>query len=250
MAYTAAIAGKGGVGKSTIAALLIKALAEKSGDVVLAVDADPNSNLGDKLGVRVEKTIGDLREDLIKNAEQISSSTSKHEYVRYQIQLAMVEGDRFDLITMGRSEGPGCYCYINNVLRTFLDELMDDYAYIVIDNEAGMEHLSRRTTRKMDKLIVVSDPTKLGIETAIRIRKLAMNMNIDVKSSMLIINRCPHELPPIIQEMAIASEFSEVRKVPHDKRIEEMAVNGEPLIHIEKTNRAFKAVMEIAKDLN
>ena len=132
----------------------------------MAIDADPNSNLGDKLGMPVEHTIGELREDLLRKAEELSAGVSKHELVRYQMEMAKVEGSNFDLLTMGRPEGRGCYCYINNILRTFIDEAMNSYDYAVIDNEAGMEHLSRRTTKRMDVLIVVSDNTKLGVETA------------------------------------------------------------------------------------
>ncbi|MCQ5375667.1 MAG: AAA family ATPase [Methanomassiliicoccales archaeon] len=249
MSYTIAVAGKGGVGKSTIAALLIRALAEKSREIVLAVDADPNSNLGEKLGVKVDKTIGDLREDLLKKADEIPAGTSKQEFVRYQIQLALVEGDQFDLLTMGRPEGPGCYCYINNILRTFMDELIDDYAYIVIDNEAGMEHLSRRTTRKMDKLIVVSDATKLGIDTAVRIKKLAEEMKIEIKSNMLIINRSPMEFHGIVEAAINAGRFQEVRKVPNDKKIEELAMAGEPLTKLDSTSPAFRAIKEITRDI-
>jgi len=136
-----AIAGKGGVGKSTIAALLVRALHERTGKIIMAVDADPNSNLGEKLGIKVERTIGDIREDIMKRADDIPVGQSKQEYVRYQMRLALVEGEGFDLLSMGRPEGRGCYCYINNILRTFLDLAMDDYEYVVIDNEAGMEHL-------------------------------------------------------------------------------------------------------------
>ncbi|MBM4237398.1 MAG: carbon monoxide dehydrogenase, partial [Euryarchaeota archaeon] len=198
MTITIAVAGKGGVGKSTISALLVMALAERSGEVVLAVDADPNSNLGDKLGVKVGKTLGDLREDLLRKADEIPAGTSKQEFVKYQIQLAMVEGSSFDLLTMGRPEGPGCYCYINNILRVFLDTLIDEYEFVIIDNEAGMEHLSRRTTRKMDALFLVSDATKVGIETAVRLHGLAREMKIQVGRTMLIVNKAAGELHPTV----------------------------------------------------
>ena len=139
MSYVIAVAGKGGVGKSTLSALLVRSLSELTGEIVLAVDADPNANLGDKLGVKVERTIGQLREDLLKQADDLPAGMSKQDAVMYHLRLAMVEGEKFDLVTMGRQEGRGCYCYINNLLRTFLDGIMDDYRYVVIDNEAGME---------------------------------------------------------------------------------------------------------------
>ena len=158
-----AIAGKGGVGKSTFSTLIIKNLIEKVDNLILAVDADSNSTLGQMLGVNVEQSIGDLREVFLKEKDNIPQGMSKHEYVKYELQLAMTEGDKFDLITMGRPEGPGCYCAINNILRTYMDALADKYQYIVIDNEAGMEHLSRRTTKAMDKFFIVSDFTSIGI---------------------------------------------------------------------------------------
>jgi len=156
---TIAITGKGGTGKTTFASLLVKHLSTKSA-TVLAVDADPNSNLDARLGMHVEQTIGDLREDLLK--EHFPAGVAKSELIEYQIRLALVEGDTFDLIAMGRPEGPGCYCYINNVLRDVLDRLSVNYDYVVIDNEAGMEHLSRRTTRDVDVLFIMSDVTVLA----------------------------------------------------------------------------------------
>jgi CO dehydrogenase maturation factor len=156
---TIAITGKGGTGKTTFASLLVKHLSANN-KAILAVDADPNSNLDMRLGLRVQQTIGDLREDLLKKS--FPAGIAKNELVEYQIRLALVEGDTFDLIAMGRPEGPGCYCYINNVLRDVLDRLSVNYDYVVIDNEAGMEHLSRRTTRNVDVLFIISDVTALG----------------------------------------------------------------------------------------
>jgi CO dehydrogenase maturation factor len=172
------VAGKGGVGKSTVSSLLIRNITNKKDSVILAVDADSNSTLCQMLGVDIEQTVGDLREELVKDVDNIPQGMSKFEYVQYQLRLAMAEGDKFDLITMGRPEGPGCYCYINNILRTYMDALVDKYNYIIIDNEAGMEHLSRRTTREMDKFFVVTDFTPIGFETAERIRDLSQDMDI------------------------------------------------------------------------
>lgn len=249
MSYVVAIAGKGGVGKSTISAILVRALHERTGDVVLAVDADPNSNLGQKLGVIVENTIGDLREDMLEKADQIPAGMSKQEYVRYHIGLALTEGEEFDLLTMGRSEGPGCYCYINNILRTFMDELMEDYGYAVIDNEAGMEHLSRRTTRRMDALILVSDPTKIGVETASKLRELACSMEIEIGRVVLLMNRAPEEMHPVLQDAIDASGFEEVVFVPNDSQVEELTVVGEPLVSLDNTSEALRSVKKLASSL-
>ncbi len=180
MTYIIGVTGKGGVGKTTFTALLIKAITEKKMGVVLAVDADPNYNLNEKLGVTIENTIGSLREDIVKSVDSLPQSMSKHEYVEYQVRLALTETEDFDLLVMGRQEGPGCYCYINNILRSFVDSLSDNYDFIVIDNEAGMEHLSRRTTKNMDVLFVVSDASKIGVQTAGRIKELARGMEIKI----------------------------------------------------------------------
>jgi CO dehydrogenase maturation factor len=246
MSFRIAVAGKGGVGKSTLAALLVRALHDRSKKIIMAVDADPNSNLGEKLGVKVEKTIGDLREELLKKADELPAGQSKQEYVRYQMQLALMEGEGFDLLTMGRPEGQGCYCYINNILRTFLDTAMDDYEYVVIDNEAGMEHLSRRTTRSMDVLLLVSDPTKVGLETAKRLLDLSKAMEIKVGTSLLVVNRAKGLLDPGLDELIRSAGFDRVELVPLDPEVERAAMVGRPLIGIAPENLVLKRVGEIA----
>jgi CO dehydrogenase maturation factor len=246
--FIVAVAGKGGVGKSTISALVVQELARRSGQVVLAVDADPNSNLGDKLGVKVERTIGDLREDLLKRSDEITAGGSKHEVVIYQLRLAMVEGKDFDLVTMGRSEGRGCYCYINNLLRTFLDGVMDDYPYVVIDNEAGMEHLSRRTCQRMDVLLVVSDATKVGLDTAGRILGLAKEMELDVRTAVLAINRTGEDVPAGLMEI-IPAGFSRVLLIPQDPEVEEKAIMGQPLTTLSKDGKVKKAIEHLINAL-
>ena len=245
MAFIIAVAGKGGVGKSTISALLVRELARRSGKVVLAVDADPNSNLGDKLGAEVERTIGDLREDLLKRSEEVTAGGSKAEAVIYQLRLAMAEGREFDLVAMGRSEGRGCYCYINNLLRTFLDSVMNDYPYVVIDNEAGMEHLSRRTCQHMDVLLVVSDATKVGLETAGRILALAREMELEVKDAVLAINRTHGVLPEGLGN-AVPAGFSKVFLLPYDQHVEELAVSGRSVDALPPDSAVREAVNKMA----
>jgi CO dehydrogenase maturation factor len=186
--FTIAVAGKGGVGKTTFSALAIRHLHQVTGDVVLAVDADPNANLHAKLGVTPGKTIGDIREELLAEADKLPAGVSKQEHVDYQIRLALTEGGGFDLLTMGRQEGPGCYCYVNNILRTFVDSLSEKYQSIVIDNEAGMEHLSRRTTRASDVLFIVSDASKAALDSAVRIALLAREMKLDIGRTALVRN--------------------------------------------------------------
>lgn len=244
-----AIAGKGGVGKSTIAALLIRALHERTGKVVMAVDADPNSNLGEKLGMRVERTIGDLREDLLKKADEVPVGQSKQDFVRYQMQLATVEGSSFDLLTMGRPEGPGCYCFINNVLRTFLDQAMDKYDHVVIDNEAGMEHLSRRTTKRMDAFLVISDDTKIGAETAVRIFRLAQEMGIEAGRPTLVLNKVSGDVHSVVKDVIQASPFEHVVVLPYDLEIEESSIEGGSVLDLPDTNPFYKKIKTLAIEL-
>ncbi|MCC6955872.1 MAG: AAA family ATPase, partial [Anaerolineales bacterium] len=171
MTTTIALAGKGGVGKTTIAALVIKYLVDRSLGPVLAIDADPSSNLNLVLGLDLDWTIGDIREDLLDQVQTslaqsgaamgtLPGGITKRDYLDYQIRSSVAEGDYFDLIAMGRSEGPGCYCAVNHNLREVVDGMSKNYRYVVIDNEAGMEHLSRRTTRDVQHLLIVTDPSQ------------------------------------------------------------------------------------------
>jgi CO dehydrogenase maturation factor len=186
MTFLTAVAGKGGVGKSTLSAMLVRILSEEG--LVLAVDADPNSNLGLKLGTDVPGTVGQVREGLLSKGGQPPRDMSKQEYLKLKLREMLAEGNGFDLLTMGRPEGPGCYCYVNNMLRVFVDQLMDSYPHVIIDNEAGMEHLSRRTAKEMDLLILVSDPTAVGVLTAKRLSELAEELGLKVRRKVLLIN--------------------------------------------------------------
>ena len=244
-----AVAGKGGVGKSTFSSLLIRNIIENKDGIVLAVDADSNSTLGQMLGVKIEQTIGDLREELLKDPENVPPGMSKFDFVQYQLQLAMTEGDKFDLITMGRPEGPGCYCYINNILRTYLDSMSDKYSTVIIDNEAGMEHLSRRTTKLMDKFFIVTDFTPIGFETAGRIIELADEMNINIKDKYMIINRIPKDASahPKIQELRDSNLYSEIFSIENDDALVGHVFEGKSLLELPENSMALKTVKEIAK---
>lgn len=238
------VTGKGGVGKTTFSALLIKAIMKKKLGVILAVDADPNYNLNQKLGVEVENTIGSLREDIVKAVDSLPQSMSKHDYVEYQVRLALTETENFDLLVMGRQEGPGCYCYINNILRNFVDTLVDKYDFIVIDNEAGMEHLSRRTTKAMDVLFVVSDASRIGIETAGRIKKLAEAMELRIGKYVLVLNRV---LGEVANQSKFAKEqgFHEIYTIFADLEVESFNAKGESLLLLPSESEAAKSVEEI-----
>jgi CO dehydrogenase maturation factor len=185
MAYIIAVAGKGGVGKTTISAMLVYHLL-KIDKPILAVDADPNSNLNVALGLKYEETIADIREEVKK---QTPESFSKSEFFGMRLEESMVEGNGFDLLVMGRPEGPGCYCAVNNILREYLAKISKKYKFVVIDNEAGMEHLSRRTAADIDLLLLVSDPTMVGINSAINAFNTAKNAGIKIKDMTLVINK-------------------------------------------------------------
>jgi len=192
MAYIIAIAGKGGVGKTTISAMLVQHLL-KIDKPVLAVDADPNSNLNVALGMGYEETVADIREEVKK---QTPDNFSKGEFFGLRLEEAISEGNGFDLLVMGRPEGPGCYCAINNILREYLAKAAKKYKFVVIDNEAGMEHLSRRTANDIDLLLLVSDPTVVGINSAINAFNTAKSAGIKVKNISLIINKSRFKLGP------------------------------------------------------
>jgi CO dehydrogenase maturation factor len=185
VAYIIAIAGKGGVGKTTISAMLIQHLL-KIGSPILAVDADPNSNLNVALGLEYGETIADIREDVKKKTPE---SFSKSEFFSLRLEEAVAEGKGIDLLVMGRPEGPGCYCAVNNILREHLAKIAGKYKFVVIDNEAGMEHLSRRTAADIDLLLFVTDPTMVGIVSAINASKTAKSAGIKIKDAALIINK-------------------------------------------------------------
>ena len=239
-AFTAAVAGKGGVGKTTFAALAVRHLHSTLGEVVLAVDADPNANLHAKLDVPLGTTIGDLREELLKNVDQLPAGVSKQEHVEYRIRLSLVEGSGFDLLTMGRQEGPGCYCYINNILRTFVDSLSDRYACAVIDNEAGMEHLSRRTTRASDVLFVVSDASKAALDSAVRIASLSREMMLDIGRTVLVRNM----LGPGSEKPDMPDGFDAVYSIERSAAIRACSLTTESLQGIPAHDPAYVGVAE------
>jgi CO dehydrogenase maturation factor len=253
MTITIALAGKGGVGKTTIAMMVIKFLIQNRPGTVLAVDADPSSNLNMALGLDLDWTVGDIREDLlqqVKNSLQVGGAamgslaggTTKREYLDYHIRSSLVEADRFDLIAMGRSEGPGCYCAVNHNLREVIDSISRNYQYVVIDNEAGMEHLSRRTTRDVQFLLIVTDPTLRGLRAAERIIKLKDEMDINIEKSYLIINRLQGDLPQLLQEEITHLPIPLLGVVPDDPKLESLELSGRPLIEIETTAASYQAM--------
>jgi CO dehydrogenase maturation factor len=226
MGYVIALAGKGGTGKTTIAALLVRLIKEKRLGSVLAVDADPNSNLAETLGVSPRQTVGALLDAICAHPETVPPGMPKERFIEYEIQSSIDEGEGFDILTMGRPEGPGCYCYVNNCLRGVMEKLIKDYDYVVIDNEAGLEHLSRRTTRYADALVVVSDPTAVGLRSAGRIRQLIKELDITTRKNLLIVNRCEKG---VSRETAKDLGLDFLGCIPSDSQISALSLKGDSL---------------------
>ena len=253
MTTTIALAGKGGVGKTTVAAMIMKYLLEKQDSPILAIDADPSANFNMVLGVELESTVGGIREDMLKQVQSSQSVTgaargsvgggmSKHDYLDYEIHSSLIESERFDLIAMGRSEGPGCYCAVNHNLRDILDTLSHNYDYVVMDNEAGMEHLSRRTTKDVQHLIIVSDPTLRGIVAAERIVDLKDELEIEVENTYLVLNRVPGEIPAPLQEKIESMDVQYLGSIPVDEDVTTYDFSGKPLVELPEDSPVYQTV--------
>lgn len=259
MTTTIALAGKGGVGKTTIASLIIKYLVEKQSGAVLAIDADPSSNLNMVLGLDLEWTVGDIREDLLQQVKKsltatgaamgsIAGGVTKRDYLNYQIHAALAEGDRFDLIAMGQPEGQGCYCAVNHNLRQVIDDIGKNYRYIVIDNEAGMEHLSRRTTRDVQQLLIVSDPSLRGLVAAERIAQFRHELDIHIEHTGLILNRVPDTIPLAAQSYIDKMEIPLLGQVPIDELLMEYEFSGRPFTELSNDCKVVQAIRSIMED--
>ncbi len=249
MTKTIAIAGKGGTGKTTFSALLAQWLTQFG--TVLAVDADPSSNLHMALGMQLDSTIGDIREEMLQDVRRgaFNIGLNKNDYLEWKVNEALVEGKRIDLVAMGRPEGPGCYCATNNMLRNCLDKLQTNYDYVVIDNEAGMEHLSRQTTRDVDLLILVSDTSIRGISTAVRMQELIHELRTSVGRIVLVVNRVRDELPEAVQEAITAGHLELLGVLPDNPAIRDYDAQGRPLAQLPPDDPLRTRVIEIAKEL-
>jgi CO dehydrogenase maturation factor len=250
MTKTIALAGKGGTGKTTLAALLVRYLTTNNGHTVLAIDADPAVNLNLALGLPLTKTVGEIREDLLDEAQSgaITTGVARQDYLNYQLRLSVEEGDAVDLLAMGRPEGQGCYCPVNHMLRQIVDGLGTQYDYVVIDNEAGMEHLSRRTTRDVDILFIVTDPTIRGITAAKGILTLAGALDINIKRTALVVNRVvgselPKPLTDAIDEMGVEL----AGYIPADETVNELDAWGRPLVELSADSPAATSIWKIAE---
>ena len=255
MTHTIAVAGKGGTGKTTLSGFLIDALIRRGDGLVLAVDADANSNLNEVLGVEIEETLGDIREDIAQSGiakdPKVPAGWSKQDYMDFRFNNAIVEQDNFDMLVMGRTQGKGCYCFVNGLLQAEIAKFAGNYRYIVVDNEAGMEHISRGILPKIDTLLLVSDCSRRGIQAVGRIAKLAQDLGITPKTVGLIVNRAPKgELSDGIREEIGLQGLNLLGVVPHDDIIYEYDSNGKPTVGIPASAPVRKAFDEIVKKLS
>jgi len=252
MAFVIALSGKGGTGKTTVAGLTIRYIIERKKAPVLAVDADSNNCLNEVLGADVHATIGSLREEslqTIRSGSDRPGGMSMEQLFDYQVQQSIIEKKGFDLIVMGRPEGPGCYCAANNIIRKYTDKLSETYQYVVIDNEAGMEHLSRRTTHKVDVLLIISDPSMRGIQTAKRISGLVDELNLEVAKRVLIINRVTGSEGEDLKSLAEELDLNVAGIVPQDETLVKLDIKGEPIFKLPQDSGIVHAVFHILDSL-
>ncbi|MFC2022810.1 AAA family ATPase [Chloroflexota bacterium] len=249
MSFTIAVAGKGGTGKTSIATLIIRYLKKQAKGTILAVDADPNANLADSLGLVVRQTIGSIIASFNKDKIKIPPGMTKEAYLEYKLNENIVESTGLDLVTMGRGEGPDCYCYPNAVLRKFIDRLAQNYSYVVMDNEAGMEHLSRRTTENVDALLLVSDHSVKGVRTVARIRDLVSELGLRVKRQKVIINLVPDKLAPMVAGELAGQGTRSAAIIPWDEEVYQYDLDLKPILDLPDNSGAVKAIDDLMAEI-
>ncbi len=245
MSFNIAVAGKGGSGKTSIASLVIRYLKKSSLEPILAVDADPNANLAESLGLEVRQTVGRILDNFQGEKINIPPGMTKEAYLEYKLNEAIVESKGLDLLTMGRGEGPECYCYPNLILRKLIDNLAGNYAYVVMDNEAGMEHLSRRTTQNIDVLIITSDHSVKGIRTIARIRDIVAELKLVVKKELIVISFVPTNIDPLLKEELDRLKITPTTTIPLDEEVQRYDLEQKSLFDLPDTSKAVMAVNDL-----
>ncbi len=250
MAFTIAVAGKGGVGKTTVAGLIARLLVEQGNGPVLAIDADPNTNFHEVLGLNIEQTIGELREETLQRIKDLPPGVTKDQYLEYGLQQCLVESHGIDLLAMGRGEGPFCYCAVNHVLRRYIEILSKNYKYVVLDNEAGLEHLSRRTTQDVDVLLVISDATPVALQAAARINKLADELQLRIHKRFLVLNHVSDgaQLQRVLDKIA-QTGLALIGEIPTDEVLMRLSFAGQPLSELPQDSPAKLAAKAIVEKI-
>jgi CO dehydrogenase maturation factor len=242
LSFSIAVAGKGGSGKTSISGLIIRYLRKEGLLPILAVDADPNANLGETLGLEVEDTVGMMLDRFQKEKNDIPPGMTKESYLELKLNSLLVERQQFDLLTMGRGEGEGCYCYPNSVLRKFIESLSGNYAFVVMDNEAGMEHLSRGTTQDIDELIIVSNHSIRGVRTLARIKELVRELQLRVKHQSIVINMVPGQLDSMVADEFEKLELKPYEIVPQDEQVNRYDLTMKSLLDLPDDSPSVLAI--------
>ena len=252
-AYTIAVAGKGGVGKTTTCGMIIDYLCKAGKGPILVVDADANSNLNEVLGVEVETTLGDIREEMAR-AEQTGSvpaNMTKADYAEMKFGTALIEEDDYDMLVMGRTQGKGCYCFVNGVLKTQLDKYINNYSYVVIDNEAGLEHISRGTLPHVDAMLLISDCSRRGIQAVGRIAEMIRELELKPGKMKLIVNRAPGgKLNPGVAEEIEKYGLELIGVLPQDEQVYEYDCEGKPSSKVPDSSPVKQALRGIMRSLD
>ena len=251
--HTIAVAGKGGVGKTTTCGMIIDYLCKKKQGPVLVVDADANSNLNEVLGVEVETTLGTIREEMAQAELKgtIPSGITKADYAEMKFSTALIEEDDFDMIVMGRTQGEGCYCYVNGVLKTQVSKYVNNYRYTVIDNEAGLEHISRGTLPHVDTMLLISDCSRRGIQAVARIAEMINELELKPTDVKLIVNRAPGgELNPGVMEEIEKYNLPLLGVLPHDELVYEYDCAGKPSAMVPDETPVKAALFELMKKMD
>ncbi len=250
MPHTIAVAGKGGVGKTTTCGMMIDYLCKKGNGPLLVVDADANANLNEVLGVEIETTLGDIREDMAQAELKgtVPTGMTKAEYAEFKFNSALAEEDDFDMLVMGRTQGKGCYCYVNGVLKTQVDKYAKNYSYVVMDNEAGLEHVARGTLPHVDTMLLISDCSRRGIQAVARIAEMVREMDLKPGRMGLIVNRAPGGvLEEGVKEEIAKHGLTLFGVLPQDEAIYLCDCNGEPSAKLPESNpvkTALKGIMQ------
>ena len=254
MAHIIAVAGKGGVGKTTTCGLMIDYLCQKGMGPLLVVDADANSNLNEVLGVEVETTLGDIREEMARAellpVSPIPSGMTKQEYAEYKFNSALIEEDDFDMLVMGRTQGKGCYCYVNGVLKTQVDKYAKNYSYIVMDNEAGLEHIARGTLPHVDTMLLISDCSRRGVQAVARVAEMVKEMSLNPGQMGVIINRAPGGvLDNGVREEIEKHGLKLFGVLPQDEAVYRCDCDGEPSAKLPDSDPMKTALKDVMKSL-